>query len=368
MKRRWTEEEIWDWYREHEWITGFNFIPSNSMTGSVYYFQSYHHEEAFKDAAKELALAAFLKFNSIRVSLPFDVWRQEHDQFFASMDELLDLLEKYNMTLMPILFSDCCVPKEKYKPKQLGPQPEPVPGYFGGSPVTPFDDSTQSGKTVGYSITDDPAMEPEIRRYVEELAERYGQDSRILIWNIWNEAGNSSRGMTSLPMMKKIFSWMREKDISQPLTADIWGLGSEGGWYQDPTTYAEIELEAIALSDIVTFHYYGDYLHARQLVHSLRQFGRPLINTEWLHRPYRSLIQTQLPLWKREGVGSYFFGFVNGKSQHHIVWEVIKNEPNIDTSLWMHDIFHADFTPYDPEEIEVIRSCNEDRDIWRRNG
>lgn len=59
MKRRWTEEEIWDWYREHEWITGFNFIPSNSMTGSVYYFQSYHHEEAFKDAAKELALAAF---------------------------------------------------------------------------------------------------------------------------------------------------------------------------------------------------------------------------------------------------------------------------------------------------------------------
>ena len=91
MKRRWTEEEIWDWYREHEWITGFNFIPSNSMTGSVYYFQSYHHEEAFKDAAKELALAAFLKFNSIRVSLPFDVWRQEHDQFFASMDELLEV-------------------------------------------------------------------------------------------------------------------------------------------------------------------------------------------------------------------------------------------------------------------------------------
>ena len=47
-------------------------------------------------------------------------------------------------------------------------------------------------------------------------------------------------------------------------------------------------------------------------------FNRPLINTEWLHRPFRSLIQTHLPLWKKEGVGSYFFGFVNGKSQFNI--------------------------------------------------
>ena len=42
----------------------------------------------------------------------------------------------------------------------------------------------------------------------------------------------------------------------------------------------------------------------------------------------------------------------------------IKNLPDIDTSLWMHDIFHDDFTPYDPEEIEVIRACNEDKKIF----
>jgi len=62
-------------------------------------------------------------------------------------------------------------------------------------------------------------------------------------------------------------------------------------------------------------------------------------------------------------VGSYFFGFVNGKSQFNFVWEFIKNLPDIDTSLWMHDIFHEDFRPYDKEEIEMIQECNRDKTL-----
>ena len=130
--------------------------------------------------------------------------------------------------------------------------------------------------------------------------------------------------------------------------------------------HAEIERYSIELSDIITFHYYGDYTHSRQYIALLRQFSRPLINTEWLHRPFRSLIQTYLPLWKKEGVGSYFFGFVNGKSQFNYVWEFIKSLPDIDTSLWMHDIFHEDFRPYDIEEIEVIQKCNIDKALTEK--
>lgn len=366
MKRRWTEEEINQWYREHEWISGFNFIPSGSRTGSLWLLQQYGHKEAFRDAAREVYLASTLGFNSVRMGLPYAVWKEEHDTFFLHLDELLALLDSYHMTLMPTLFGDCCVPKERWRPARLGPQEEPVPGYFGGSPVTPFDDSTQYGETVGYSITDDPAEEESIHRYVLELCEHYGKDPRILIWNIWNEAGNSGRKLKSLPMMEKIFGWMRQQDVSQPLTADVWGAGilDQHQWLNHPGVYSEIEEASIALSDIITFHFYGDYLHAKQYIQALRKYGRPLINTEWLHRPYRSLIQTHLPLWKKEGVGSYFFGFVNGKSQFHIVWEFIKNFPDIDTSLWMHDIFHDDFTPYDPEEIAVILECNRNKKIF----
>ena len=119
-----------------------------------------------------------------------------------------------------------------------------------------------------------------------------------------------------------------------------------------------MERHSIDLSDIITFHFYGDYSHAKMYLNVLKEYDRPLINTEWLHRPFRSLIQTHMPLWKKEGVGSYFFGFVNGKNQFNFVWEFIKDLPDIDTRLWMHDIFHSDFTPYDPEEIEVIKECN----------
>ena len=83
-----------------------------------------------------------------------------------------------------------------------------------------------------------------------------------------------------------------------------------------------------------------------------------LVNTEWMHRPFGSLIETHLPLWHREEIGSYFFGLVNGKAQFNAVWTFIKDLENVDTSLWMHDIVHADFTAYDPDEIAVLRRYN----------
>lgn len=55
MKERWTEQQAWDWYNARPWITGFNFIPSGSISG-IELFQEYGHDEAFRDAAKELAL------------------------------------------------------------------------------------------------------------------------------------------------------------------------------------------------------------------------------------------------------------------------------------------------------------------------
>lgn len=369
MNRKWTEEEIWEWYRSHEWISGFNFVPSTSTGGVHWLFQEYDHENAFREAAKEIALASNLKLNSVRMSLPFYLWRVQHDAFFAHLDEFLELLDSYGMTLMPILFNDCTVPKAVYRERPLGPQPEPEEGFFGGSSNNSFDSDTQNGETIGYNITDEPEMKPVVESYVRELAKRYGSDRRILIWNIWNEIGNSGRGMKSMPMMKKIFGWLREEDVMQPLTAEMWGAQIEGSsyyqWLNHPRFYGQVDRECIELSDIVSFHFYGDYLHARRLVEFLKQFNRPIINTEWMHRPFGSLIQTHLPLWKREKIGSYFFGLVNGKTQFHIVWDFIKSFPSVDTTLWMHDLYHADFRPYDEEELEILRRYNEDKNIWK---
>ena len=45
---------------------------SGAMDGAVWMLQEYDHENAFRDAAKEIALAAGLGFNSIRFFVPFD--------------------------------------------------------------------------------------------------------------------------------------------------------------------------------------------------------------------------------------------------------------------------------------------------------
>lgn len=111
MKRKWTEDEIWAWYKEQPWISGFNFIPSGAMDGAVWLLQEYDHENAFRDAAKEIALAASLGLNSVRFFVPFYLWRVQHDTFMKNFEQLLALLDRYHMTMMPTLFNDCCVAK-----------------------------------------------------------------------------------------------------------------------------------------------------------------------------------------------------------------------------------------------------------------
>ncbi|NLB91719.1 MAG: cellulase family glycosylhydrolase [Clostridiales bacterium] len=357
MKQKWTKEQIWDWYDSLPWITGFNFYPSTTIN-QVEFWQSYDHNRVFTDIGKELSLAQSLGFNSLRTLFPFELWRMDSTLFFTHIDEFLSLCDAFGISVMPVLFDDCCMPKEKQKPIQLGKQPDPVPGYFGGSPVSPFEDTT----SIGYNPTDAPGMDAVVRDYIHELAEHYRNDPRILIWNIWNEPGNSGRGSTSLPMMENVFSWLREEDVSQPLTADVFaampGKPFPDAYLKNPKIESEIELKAIELSDIISFHYYGDYVHTRNYISDLRAYGRPIICDEWLHRPMRSFIQTHLPLFKREKIGSYFFGFVNGKNQFHEPWEYLKAREDMDFSLWMHDIFHSNFVPYDDEEIQVIRKCN----------
>ena len=70
---------------------------------------------------------------------------------------------------------------------------------MGGTSDNSFDEETQTGITVGYSITDDEEMTPEIEKYVRELAKRYGQDDRVIIgisgmnWEIQEEEKNHFR-------------------------------------------------------------------------------------------------------------------------------------------------------------------------------
>ena len=152
MRQRWSVAEITAWYEDRPWITGCNFIPSGAIHGTFWLMQEHDHAAAFRDAAREIAFAHWTGLNSIRFFLPFEVWQHQRDAFFAHLDELLALLEGYGMTMMPVLFNDCTVPKSRYTEPSFGPQPEPEPGFFGGSSQSPFDDDVQSLNKTGIIV------------------------------------------------------------------------------------------------------------------------------------------------------------------------------------------------------------------------
>lgn len=352
MRKRWTEQEIWDWYNARPWINGCNFIPHNIINAEELW-QEEGHEEVIRGLLLDISLMVGLGFNTVRISLPSRfVWENQHDGVMKRFDDFLNLLYQNGITAMIGFSGDCLMPKDAPHPQpHFGKQPEPVKGHFGGDTQSPFDGTPK----IGWMPEDDTSEWASTEKYLMEFAQRYKDDDRVSVWNIWNEAGNSHRDTLSLPFIARLFNLMRELNVSQPLTADVWGYYRQvNGRYNFKAGLEPIERICIELSDIITFHYYGDYIHCRNYIEMLQQFGRPIVNTEWLHRPWGSFIQTHLPLFKKYNVGSCFFGFVNGKAQFDQVWDFIRDDKTVDTSLWMHDIFHSDGTPYDQDEIDTL--------------
>jgi len=110
------------------------------------------------------------------------------------------------------------------------------------------------------------------------------------------------------------------------------------------------------------------------LVEALRQFGRPLLCTEWLNRISGAGVFDAFPLFYLEDVGCYNWGFVAGKYQTYepwnFYWDIYDKDPSIDFDFtkWFHDLYRPNHRPYDPHETELIRRfCNyADRDFEER--
>ena len=61
----------------------------------------------------------------------------------------------------------------------------------------------------------------QVYEFVREIVTKYKDDERIIIWDVFNEPGNSNRKSMSLPHMMKFFEIIRNIDPIQPLTVGI---------------------------------------------------------------------------------------------------------------------------------------------------
>ena len=93
-------------------------------------------------------------------------------------------------------------------------------------------------------VTDRQAW-PELERYTRDMVGAFGRDSRVVVWDLYNEPGNSGMGERSLPLAEAAFSWARAAKPQQPLTIGAWAD------LQSPMSRRLMEL-----SDVVSFHGY----------------------------------------------------------------------------------------------------------------
>ena len=360
MKERWTKEKAWEFWNSHDWLVGCNYVPSQSPVLSMWKEDTL--EEIIPYLHKELALAQSIGFNTARIWLPFNVWYHEREKALDRIDRVLDIFAQYNLSAMPVIFNDCV---SFGRPEKIEIH-APAPGHgtydkgsHGGHKNSPHITPPKDAK--GWIYWDEDDLRPICEQYVRDLFARFGKDERIIMWDMWNEPGNSKRDGMSIPYLRRAFEIARECDPIQPLTAGVWSYADDYG--VDPTVdVSPIQRVALDLSDIITFHDYEPFWKVKNIVAKLEEEGRPMANTEWLHRIWDNTIFDQLPLYKQKKIGSYSWGLVAGFSQHYLPWEWLKAaRPELDYSKWQHDLFHEDHTPYDPSEIELIKECTKKR-------
>lgn len=324
--KRWTTEKANKWYAGLPWLVGANYTPANAIN-QLEFWQADTFDPATID--KEFGLAAGIGMNTMRVYLHDLAWKQDAKGFKKRINTFLDIADKHKIRLVMVFFDDCW-----NADGAIGKQPAPKPGVHNSgwlrSPLQP--------------VHADPTQWGYLKAYVQDILKNFGKDKRILLWDLYNEPGNSGYGDKSLPLVKAVFEWAREVDPSQPL--------SVGYWSDRLTELNKFQLEN---SDVITYHSYDMADVHQKRIDELKKSDRPLICTEYMARRNGSTFQTILPILKAQKIAAINWGLVDGKTNTKYAWD----EPLKDGSepkLWFHEIFTSDGKPYRAEETDVIKS------------
>jgi len=323
MAVRWSSKKAWGWYTAQPWIVGCNFIPSTAGNQMEMW-----QEESFdiETIGRELGWAGDLGFNTVRVYIHDLVWQADPEGLRERVDLFLDSAARNGIRPIFVFFDDCWNQKQS-----LGRQPAPRPGVHNSIWV----------QSPGSRVVRDPSGWGRLSDYVRDVVGHFRSDERVLLWDLYNEPGNNNLGEASLGLLREAFRWAREAEPTQPLSVGVWF---------DNQALNEFQLGA---SDVVTFHNYHDAENLVEQIRALEGYERPLICTEYMARSRGSRFVTHLPIFKRERVGCVNWGLVSGRTQTIYPWG--SKEGSSEPKEWFHDILKGDGTPFDAEEVALIK-------------
>ncbi|MDB5026034.1 MAG: cellulase family glycosylhydrolase [Mucilaginibacter sp.] len=330
----WPAEKANSWYVKHKWINGANFTPSTAIN-QLEMWQADTFDSQTID--RELGYAERIGFNTMRVFLHSMAWQQDPKGFKQRVNGYLSIADKHRIQTIFVFMDDCWNPSAK-----TGKQPEPKTGIHNSGWL----------QDPGKRITE-PGETALLQKYVTDVLVTFKHDRRILLWDLFNEPGNSSKNSGSLALLTKIFSWARIVNPDQPLSAGLWDWKLE-----------KLNTFQLTHSDIITYHNYEDPDKHQRVIQILKANGRPVICTEYMARLRNSTFENTMPMLKKENVGAINWGLVSGKTNTIYAWDTPM--PNGDEpKVWFHDVFRKDGEPYKQDEADLIRQLNNKQSIKR---
>jgi hypothetical protein len=343
---RWSEARAREWAAAQPWLVGCNFIPSSAINPLEMWQAETFDPETID---RELGWAAGLGMNTVRVYLHDLAWTADPDGFAARLDRFLAIAASHGIRPLLVFFDDC------WHEPTPGPQPAPRPGVHNSGWV----------RSPGARALRDRASWDRLEAYVRAVVGAHAGDARVLGWDLYNEVTNyflplMSRPMpgravalaaafasrpfrrgASLALLQEVFRWTRAIAPSQPVTAGVW---SPERW---------LSARLVALSDVVSFHHYRSAASLERTIARLAAHGRPLWCTEYMARRAGCTLETHLPVFRRERVGCWNWGLVDGRTQTKFAWVDPPGGP--EPAVWFHDLLQADGTPYRAEEAALLR-------------
>ncbi|MBT1702549.1 cellulase family glycosylhydrolase [Chryseosolibacter indicus] len=338
--RQWSELKANQWYEEKGWLLGCNYAPSTAVNQLEMW-----ESETFDPITieRELGWAANLGFNSIRVFLHDLLWKHDSQGLLNRMETFLRIADSHGIGVMFVLFDSV-----------WNPFPEPGKREYKMG-------VHNSGwlQSPGLEVLKNPKRHNELEDYVKGVLTHFANDKRIHVWDLYNEPCNRNiasygahepedKADLALVLLRKVFTWAREVNPSQPLTSGVW----VGEWTENEIK--ELDQFMLESSDVITFHNYDSPEEMERRIIKLQRFNRPVLCTEYMARGFNNTFESIIPIFEKHKVSGYNWGLVAGKTQTSYPWDSWTVSYAGEPSLWFHDIFRADGTPYKEEEINYL--------------
>lgn len=351
---RWSEEKVWEWYNNYDWLIGTNFNPSTAINQLEFW-----QEETFdiETIDRELGWSASLGMNIHRVYLHNLLWEQDSTGFLVRLKAYLTIADKYNIKTMFVLLDDVWHPVPA-----SGKQPVPIPHVHNSGWV----------QAPGAEILGDSTRHDELKGYIKGVIDHFANDERVICWDLYNEPDNvadqkgravlevTNKQIYSLALLKKVFRWAREINPSQPLTTGIWR--GEVKFWGVPDSLPALDRYMLEHSDVISFHAYDrDTEVVKQKISVLKKYGRPLMCTEYLARSRQNLFTNMLPILKEQKIAAINWGLVSGKTNTIYPWSSWRENFTSEPEMWHHDIFRQDGTPFSKDEVAFIKQMTDNK-------